>query len=224
MAICDWPTDQQPREKLLKNGVSILSDAELLAVFLRTGCVGKSAVDVARDLLEDFGGIRNLINADKTEFCRGKGLGEAKYAQLQAVMEIAKRHIEETLNRDHVLNSPQAVKDYLTAQLRHLDHETFAIIYLDSQHRLIGYENLFNGTIDGASVYSREVVKKCLDRNAAAVIFAHNHPSGVAEPSDADLRLTQRLIDALGLMDIRVLDHIIVGDGENASFAELGLI
>lgn len=224
MAIRDWPELERPREKLLQKGASSLSDAELLAIFLRTGCAGNSAVDVARDLLTQFGNLRNLLSADQASFCSGRGLGNAKFVQLQAVMEMAKRHMEQTLTRDQVFTSSQSVKEYLTVQLRHFSHEVFSVLYLDSQHRLIAFENLFNGTIDGAAVYSREVVRKCLSHNAAAVIFAHNHPSGVAEPSPADKQLTQRLVDALSLMEIRVLDHIIIGDGDTASFSELGLI
>ncbi|GAB2189758.1 RadC family protein [Sessilibacter sp. MAH2] len=222
MAISDWPAAERPREKLLAKGASALSDAELLAIFLRTGCAGKSAVDLARELLSEFGSLRHLLQAPRTQFCSAHGLGDAKYAQLQAVLEMAKRHLEETLSREQALTNPKSVKDYLTAQLRHLDHEVFAVLYLDTQHRLLAFENLFNGTIDGAAVYSREVVRKCLNQNAAAVIFAHNHPSGIAEPSRADRDITQRLVDALGLVDVRVLDHMVVGEGEIVSFAERG--
>ncbi|WP_188152267.1 RadC family protein [Teredinibacter waterburyi] len=224
MAIKDWPADERPREKLLNKGAGALSDAELLAIFLRTGCAGKSAVQLARELLSQFQGLRSLLGASRTEFCRAHGLGDAKFSQLQAVLEMSRRHLAETLNREHSFNSSQAVKNYLSAQLRDRHAEVFAVLMLDSQHRLISYEELFHGTIDGAAVYPREVVKKALSHNAAAVIFAHNHPSGVAEPSDADRSITQRLKDALQLVDIRTLDHMVVGDGEVVSFADRGWI
>lgn len=222
MAIRDWPAAERPREKLLIRGPAALSDAELLAIFLRTGCAGKSAVDLARDLLDEFGGLRPLLEADQSRFCRGQGLGSAKYSQLQAVLEMGRRHLSETLSRGAALNSPALVRDYLSSHLRHRPHEVFAALFLDNQHRLLVYEELFQGTIDGASVYPREVVKRALGHNAAALILAHNHPSGVAEPSQADRRITDRLRDALALVDIRVLDHLVVGDGEIVSFAERG--
>lgn len=224
MAIKDWPADDRPREKLLRQGPSHLTDAELLAIFLRTGCAGISAVDLARDLLRRFGGLRALLETGRDEFCRAHGLGPAKFAQLQAVLEMAKRHLAEQLTREHVFTSVENVRQFLTAQLRHKPHEVFAALFLDNQHRLLNYQELFHGTIDGASVYPREVVKKVLQINAAAVIFAHNHPSGVAEPSQADRHITIQLRDALSLVDVRVLDHFVVGDGEITSFAERGWI
>lgn len=222
MSIAEWPLAERPREKLLLQGANALSDAELLAIFLRTGVAGKSAVDVARDLLVRFGGLRALMTASQAEFCQGLGLGAAKYAQLQAVMEMARRHLSASLKAGDALTSPALVRDYLTAHLRHQPREVFAALFLDSQHRLIVYEELFYGTIDGASVYPREVVKRGLLHNAAALIVAHNHPSGVAEPSVADRRITERLKDALALVDIRLLDHMVIGDGEVCSFAERG--
>lgn len=222
MAITDWPESERPREKLLAQGASALSDAELLAIFLRTGVRGMTAVDLARDLIRRFGGLRALLAVDRDEFCVSKGLGEAKYVQLQAVMEIARRHLAEALTRGTPLASPQAAGDYLQAYLRDRDHEVFAVLFLDSQHRVLACEELARGTLDGASVYPREVVKAALRRNAAAVILAHNHPSGVAEPSAADRALTERLKQALGVVDIRVLDHLVVGDGRPVSFAERG--
>ncbi len=222
MSISDWPIAERPREKLLQMGPGSLSDAELLAIFLRTGVAGKSAVDLARDLLLQFDGLRGLLEASQAGFCQAKGLGAAKYAQLQAVLEMARRHMSETLMRGDALTSSQVVKEYLRAKLRHLRHEVFAILYLDNQHRVIDYEELFRGTIDGASVYSREVVKQTLHFNAAAVIFAHNHPSGVAEPSKADRQITDHLKMALDLVDVRVLDHMVVGDADVISFAERG--
>jgi DNA repair protein RadC len=222
MAITDWPENERPRERLLQRGPGALSDAELLAIFLRTGVAGRSAVDLARDLLAEFGGLRALLAADQDAFCRGKGLGAAKFAQLQAVMEIARRYLGESLPTRFTLSSPAAVKTYLRAQLRHLDHEVFAALFLDAQNRLLGFEVLATGTLNAASVYPREVVKRALASGAGAVIFAHNHPSGIAEPSRADRSLTERLRSALGLLDIRVLDHLVVGDEETVSFAERG--
>lgn len=222
MAISDWPAAERPREKLLGRGAQALSDAELLAIFLRTGVAGKTAVDLARDLLQHFGGLRPLMESDQQEFCQAKGLGPAKYTQLQAVLEMARRHLFETLKQADVLTSAEATKRYLQAHLRPYQREVFLCLYLDNQHAVLSTEELFFGTIDGASVYPREVVKRCLHNNAAAVIFAHNHPSGVAEPSQADRHITERLREALNLVDIRVLDHLIVGDGEVVSLAERG--
>lgn len=224
MSIAKWPMAERPREKLLSLGPAALSDAELLAIFLRTGCVGKSAVDLARELLQEFGGLRPLLEASQNEFCRGPGLGNAKYAQLQAVLEMARRHLSASLQTGNALTSPGLVRQYLSARLRHHQREVFAVLFLDNQHRLITYAELFHGTIDSASVYPREVVKEALARNAAAIILAHNHPSGVAEPSQADRRITERIQAALELVDIRVLDHMVVGDSEVVSFAERGFL
>ncbi|MGQ9658647.1 MAG: RadC family protein [Thermochromatium sp.] len=224
MSIKDWPEGERPREKLLERGAGALSDAELLAIFLRTGIPGQSAVDLARALLTEFGGLTGLLSADRRRFCAGKGLGTAKYAQLQAVLELSRRYLLTRLSDQDVLTSPEATRDYLKLRLYGLPHEIFACLFLDNRHRVIVYEELFRGTIDGASVHPREVVRRVIETNAAAVIFAHNHPSGVAEPSQADLRLTQRLKEALALIDVRVLDHIIVGDGDGTSFAERGLL
>lgn len=224
MPITDWPDAERPREKLLQRGPQALSDAELLAIFLRTGVKGKTAVDLARELLAEYGSIRSLLDADFERFSQSPGLGAAKYAQLQAVLEMARRHLKESLRRSNALTSPDLTRSYLSSQLRGHAHEVFACLFLDNQHRIIEFEELFRGTIDGASVYPREVVKKALAFNAAAVIFAHNHPSGIAEPSEADKHITQRLKQALNLIDIRVLDHFIVGDGDAFSFAEHGLM
>ena len=224
MGINHWPEGERPREKLLHLGAQALSDAELLAIFLRVGVRGRSAVDLARDLLTRFGGLRPLLEADQQSFCAAKGLGSAKYAQLKATLELSRRHLASQLARGNALTSPALVRHYLTSQLRHLGHEEFAALFLDTQHRIIRYESMFRGTLDSASVYPREVAKRALGLGAGAVILAHNHPSGVAEPSDADRRITQRLKDALGLFDIRVLDHVVVGDGEVVSFAERGWI
>ena len=224
MSIRHWPEQERPREKLLLRGPAALSDAELLAIFLRTGVAGSSAVDLARALLQEFGGLRPLLNADSNRFCAGHGLGTAKYAQLQACLEMARRHLGEQLQREDPLTNPETTRHYLRARLRDYPHEVFACLFLDTRHRVIACEELFRGTLDSASVHPREVVKRALYHNAAALILAHNHPSGVAEPSRADQQLTQRLRDALGLVEIRVLDHLVVGDGEEVSFAERGLL
>ncbi|WP_293369193.1 DNA repair protein RadC [Nevskia sp.] len=222
MAITDWPEDERPREKLLARGPAALSDAELLAIFLRTGVTGRSAVDLARDLLIRFGGLRLLLKASREEFCAAHGLGDAKYAQLQAVMEIARRHLAERLKDRTALDAPADTRNFLSLKLRDLDHEAFCALYLDSANQVLGFEVLSSGTINAASVYTREVVKSALRQQAAAVIFAHNHPSGVAEPSASDRRLTERLCAALALVDIRVLDHFVIGEGPPISFAERG--
>lgn len=222
MAIRDWPASERPREKLLEKGAANLSEAELLAIFLRIGVKGKSAVDLARQALSHFGSLRALLTASQEDFCAIPGLGPAKYAQLQATLEMGRRHLGESLERGKPLTDPAATRKYLLAKLRDMPHEVFACLYLDNRHRVIAFEELFRGTIDGATVHPREVVRAALKHNAAALIFSHNHPSGVAEPSDADRRLTRRLADALALVDIRVLDHFVVGDGEVASFAERG--
>jgi len=222
--ICHWPASERPREKLLARGPEALSDAELLAIFLRTGVAGKTAVDLARDLLFDFGGLRPLLEADQQQFCARHGLGQAKFAQLQAVLEISRRHLQEQLHREDILENPDMTRQFLASRLRHLPHEVFACLFLDNRHRVISFEELFRGTIDGASVHPREVVRSVLQHNAAAIILAHNHPSGIAEPSQADIQLTRRLAEALALIDVRVLDHIVVGDGNGVSLAERGLI
>ncbi len=224
MPISDWPLEERPREKLLARGPRAMSDAELLAIFLRTGVKGKTAVDLARELLSSFGGLRPLLEAEHPEFCRTAGLGTAKYVQLQAGLEMARRYLAERLVRGDALTNPQDTRDFLMARLRGYPHEVFACLFLDSRHRMVSFEELFFGTIDGASVHPREIVKRALSHNAAAVILAHNHPSGVAEPSRADEMLTRRLKDALALIDVRTLDHIVIGDGEAVSFAERGLL
>jgi DNA repair protein RadC len=214
MAIRDWPKDERPREKLLALGAGALSDAELLAILLRTGTAGRSAVDVARDVLGSFQSLRRLIAADRARFCAQRGLGLARFAELQAAVEISRRQLTEALRAGPSLASPRATRDFLIARLRDLD----------ILHRLIHFEELFRGTIDGASVHPREIVKQALQWNSAAVIVAHNHPSGIAEPSQADEMITQRVKAALGVVDIRLLDHIIVGDGTSVSLAERGVI
>jgi DNA repair protein RadC len=224
MSIKDWPEYERPREKLLRLGASALSSAELLAIVLHHGRAGLTALDLARELLKAHGGLRGLLAADRARLCAPGGLGVVRYAELQAAMEIARRALEEALERPDGLTSPAAARRFLQARLRDLPHEVFCCFYLDNRHRLIRFDELFRGTIDGASVHPREVVKEALAHNAAAVILAHNHPSGVAEPSDADQMITRRLKDALGLVDIRLLDHLVVGDGSCVSFAERGLL
>jgi DNA repair protein RadC len=222
MTIKDWPSDERPREKLLNQGASALSDAELLAIFLRTGVKGLSAVALARRLLSEFGSLRALLEATQAEFCQHHGLGVAKFVQLQAVLEMSQRHLKSTLSREDAFSSSKITQDFLQQRLRHLPYEVFACLFLDNQHRLIHFEELFRGTIDSANVYPREVIRQALHHNAAAVILAHNHPSGVAEPSQADIALTKRLKHAFASIEVRVLDHIIVGDGLSHSLAEHG--
>lgn len=224
MAITDWPTQERPRERLLEQGAHALSDAELLAIFLRTGMSGKSAVDLARELLQSFGSLTALSHASVDAFCAVPGLGPAKYAQLQAVMEMARRALKEQAKQRDALTSPQAVRDYLRLQLGSREYEVFMAVFLDTQNRVIAMEELFRGSLRETSVYPREVVKRALHLNASALIFAHNHPSGVAEPSRADESITQALKQALALVDVRVLDHFIVAVGGGVSLAERGLI
>jgi DNA repair protein RadC len=223
MAIKDWAVEDRPREKLLHRGANVLSDAELLAIFLRTGVKGKTAVDLARDLLKDSGGLCALLSSNEQRFCFHKGLGQAKYVQMKAVVEMSRRYLEEKMHRGNVLTDASAVEDYLKMTLRHCPYEVFCCVFLDNKHRVIEFEELFKGTIDSASVHPREVIRRVIHHNAAAVIFSHNHPSGIAEPSQADLHITNRLTQALSLIDVRVLDHFIIGD-EVVSFAQRGLI
>jgi DNA repair protein RadC len=224
VSIKDWPEQDRPREKLLTRGAAALSDSELLAVVLRTGVAGRSAVELSRGLLEDHGGLSGLLAMPQDALTGLPGLGIAKAAQIQAVLEIARRVLAEELKTRDVLTSPDRVKDFLRLSLQHLDREVFVVIYLDAQNRVLCMEELFRGTLTQTSVYPREVVKGALARNAAAVIFAHNHPSGVAEPSHADEALTRALKSALALVDIAVLDHFVVGQGCAVSFAERGLL
>ena len=224
MAITDWPEQERPRERLLQQGAQALSDAELLAIFLRTGMSGKSAVDLARELLHSFGSLTALSQASAEAFCAVPGLGPAKFAQLQAVMEMARRALKEQAKQRDALSSPQAVRDYLRLQLASREYEVFMAVFLDTQNRVITMEELFRGTLRETSVYPREVVKRALHHNAAAVIFAHNHPSGVAEPSHADEILTVTLKRALALVDVNVLDHFVVGADSTISFKERGLM
>jgi DNA repair protein RadC len=224
MAISHWPAAERPRERLLAFGAGVLSDAELIALFLRTGIAGKSAVELARELLARFGGLRGLLSADLAALREIRGMGSAKLAQLVAILELARRSLGEELGTRNALTSPQSVRDYLRLALGTREHEVFVAMFLDAQHRVIVSEELFRGTLTQTSVYPREIVKAALKSNAAAVIFAHNHPSGVAEPSQADELLTRQLKDALAMVDVKVLDHFIVAGRATLSFAERGLL
>jgi DNA repair protein RadC len=224
LAIRDWPKSERPREKLLEHGPKALSDAELLALLLGSGVQGRSAVDLARSLIADFGSLREMLSADRTRW-RGKlGIGPARYATVMGALELARRHLQEPLRVGSALTTPDATRRFLIAQLRDRPFEVFCCLFLDNRHRLIAFEEIFRGTIDGASVHPREVVRQTLQHNAASVILVHNHPSGVLEPSQADEYVTQRLKDTLALVDVRVLDHLIVGDGGCYSFSEHGLL
>lgn len=224
MAITDWPEGERPREKLLQQGVGVLSDAELLAIFLRVGVTGKSAVDLARDLLTRFGNLNGIFSATLEDIRQVNGMGSSKYAQLQAIFEMSRRALKEQMQARDVLSSPQQVRDYLCLRLGGLTREVFMVLFLDAQNRVLAQEELFSGTLTQTSVYPREVVKRALHHNAASVIFAHNHPSGIAQQSRADELLTTALKQALGLVDIRVLDHFVVAGNTTLSFAEQGLL
>jgi DNA repair protein RadC len=224
MGIADWPTHERPREKMLLRGAAALSDAELLAIFLRTGVKGKTAVDLARELLIRFGSLRGLLDADQRQFCDSPGLGETKYIQLQATVEMSRRYLAEQLQRGDALQNPDDTRQYLMARMRDHHQEVFACLYLDNRHRVISFDEMFHGTINMASVHPREIVRRALKHNASAVILTHNHPSGVAEPSHADRDLTTQLQKALALVEVRVLDHVVVGDGTAVSFAERGYL
>lgn len=224
MAITDWPAGERPREKLLEHGVSVLSDAELLAIFLRVGVAGKSAVDLSRDLLSRFGSLNGIFAASLADLTQVNGIGASKYAQLQAIFEMSRRALNEQMQTKDVLSSPRQVRDYLCLKLGSLLREVFVVLFLDAQNRMIASEEMFSGTLTQTSVYPREVVKRALYYNAASVIFAHNHPSGIAQQSQADELLTAELKQALALVDVRVLDHFIVAGNNTLSFVERGLL
>ncbi len=224
MAISEWPEGERPREKLLTKGPQALSDAELLAILIRSGNAQNSALSIGRNLIKDHGNLRSVMDLKREQMYQYKGLGPVSYTLLQACLEMGRRYLEQGLNHDLRLNSSKETRLYFRSKLRHRSQEVFACIFLDAQHQLISYQELFFGTIDGAAVYPRQVVAKAIELNAAAVIFAHNHPSGDASPSEADCLLTNTLVDALALMEIAVLDHVVVGDLEEVSFAERGLI
>ena len=224
MAITDWPVSERPREKLLELGAQYLSDAELLAIFLRVGVTGKSAVDLARDLLKVFGSLNGIFAANEAELSQVHGIGSSKYVQLQAIFEMSRRALSEQLQSQDVFSSPQQVRDYLCLKLGSLKKEVFLVLFLDAQNRLIISEEMFSGTLTQTSVYPREVLKRAMQHNAASVIFAHNHPAGVAKQSQADERITEQLKIALALVDVVVLDHFIVAGNETMSFSECGLL
>lgn len=224
MSISQWPADDRPREKLLSKGAESLSDAELLAIFLRIGVRGKSAVELARTLLAKFGSLAGIIGASFESFCSVPGLGSAKFAQLHAAKELIRRALRSEMEAGINLSSPTAVRDFLRISIQDRQVEVFVGLFLDAQNRVIAVDELFSGTLTQTSVFPREIVRKALQYNAAGVIFAHNHPSGVAEPSHADETLTRTLKDALALVDVRVLDHFVVGRGATVSFAERGLL
>ncbi len=224
MAITDWPAAERPREKLIELGAEALSDAELLAIFLRVGVVGKSAVDLARDLLTKFVSLNGIFAATEHELSQVHGIGTSKYVQLQAIFEMSRRALNEQLQQADVLASPQAVRDYLVLKLGSLTKEVFLVLFLDTQNRLVATEEMFSGSLKETSVYPREVLKRALHHNAASVIFAHNHPSGIAQQSQADELITKQLKQALALVDVRVLDHFIVAGNNTLSFVERGLL
>lgn len=221
----NWPSAERPREKLLSLGSASLSDAELLAIFLRTGVKGCNVVDLSRNLLATFGSLANIFRATQREFCHHHGLGSAKYVQLQACLEMSKRYLaEQLLQQGEAITSSQATRNYLISELRNESREVFAVLFLDNQHQVLKFERLFFGTLNAAAVYPRIVVEKALTHHAAAVILAHNHPSGVAEASIADKQITQKLEQALQLIEVKVLDHMIIAGHQCYSFAEHGEI
>ncbi len=223
MSIRNWPEGERPREKLLARGSAALSDAELLAVLLGSGTRGKDAITLGREMLDNAGSLGALLSSPERQM-RAGGLGPAKRARIVAALELARRSLAEELQQLQSLGNPRDSGDYLRAKLRHLPYEVFGCLYLDNRHRVLAFEELFRGTVDGTSVHPREVVRACLQHNACAVIFAHNHPSGVAEPSVADRAITHELRDALRLVGVRVLDHLVIGNGEPVSMAARGLL
>jgi DNA repair protein RadC len=224
MPISTWPLEERPREKLMARGAAALSDAELLALFLGSGRRGQTAVDLGRELIAQNGGLKALLDLEPGALATRPGLGTATACRLTAAMEIGRRYLAAELQRTDALTSPGVCAEYLRARIGAHPFEVFACLFLDSRHRVIACEELFRGSIDGASVHVREVVRRCLAHNAAAVIFAHNHPSGVAEPSQADREITQELKRALSLIEVRVLDHFIIGSGKPLSLAQQGLL
>ncbi|MBL4580774.1 MAG: DNA repair protein RadC [Gammaproteobacteria bacterium] len=224
MSMADWPQGERPREKLFNKGAASLSDAELLAVMLQTGTRGRTSLDIARDMLSRYGGLIGLLAADPASLIENSGIGAAKAARFVAMKELSQRHMLEGIQPKDILTSSEATRDYLRAKYRDCQSEIFSCLFLNNQHHIVKLEELFRGTIDGAAVYPREVVKRCLYHNAAAVILAHNHPSGIAEPSRADIAITKKLRIALELIDVRVLDHLVIGNSMVVSFAERGLL
>jgi DNA repair protein RadC len=223
MTITSWPLAERPREKLLTLGPKYLSDAELLAIFFRTGTRGRTALDIARDLLNEFGSLKKLLAANPQAFYQKSGIGKAKFAMLKAALELGRRH-SENIELGELLNNSETTRRYLASRLRDYPYEVFACLFLDSQNRVLHYAELFQGTLSEAPVYPREVIRKCLENNAAKIILAHNHPSGNPHPSPSDQEMTCRLKESLALVDIQVIDHIVIGSQETVSFAEMGLI
>ena len=224
MSMAGWPQGERPREKLFNKGVASLSDAELLAVILQTGTRGRTSLDIARDMLSRYGGLIGLLAADRASLTANPEIGGAKVARFVAMKELSQRHMLDGIKSKDILTSSQATRDYLRAKFRNCQSEIFSCLFLNNQHHVVKLEELFRGTIDGAAVYPREVVKRCLHHNAAAVILAHNHPSGIAEPSQADIAITNKLRIALETIDVRVLDHLVIGNSLVVSFAERGLL
>lgn len=224
LPISQWPLHERPREKLLTQGAETLTDAELLAIFFRTGIKGKTAIDLARDVLHNNGGLRKLLAASPAHFCKTRGLGMAKYIQLQACVELGKRYIKAKIDKQSVLTCSNDTREFLMTKLRDKRYEVFACLFLDTRHRILAYEELFQGTLDSTEVHPRIIIEKTLHYNAAALILCHNHPSGNAHPSQADILITRKIMTALSFLDVRVLDHLIIGDGEIASLAERGEI
>ncbi|MGQ8364168.1 RadC family protein [Glaciecola sp. 1036] len=224
MKIMHWPEQERPREKLLHFGASTLSDAELLAIFIQTGTKDANAVNLAREALSSFGSIRQLLNAPKQKLLKAKGFGIARYVLLQACVELNRRSMTEQMVREHSFTRAEDASKFLLQHLRDKSKEVFSVIMLDSQHQLIANREMFSGTINSAAVYPREIVKQALEDNAAAVILAHNHPSGLPEPSQADRYITKKIVEALALIDVTVLDHFVIGDGTAVSFAQRGYL
>jgi DNA repair protein RadC len=224
LPISQWPLHERPREKLLTKGAETLSDAELFAIFFRTGLKGKTAVDLAREALQHAGGLRQLLNLSPQAFCKARGLGMAKYIQLQASIELGKRFLKSKIDGQDVLNCPNDTRQFLMSRLRDRRQEVFACLFLNTKHHVIAFEELFQGTVDSAEVHPRIIVERTLHHNAAALILCHNHPSGNATPSYADIQITRKIINALAFIDVRILDHFIVGEGEVVSLAERGEI
>lgn len=224
MPIKQWPENERPREKLINLGANALSDAELLAILIRSGSAGKSAVSLARELIGKHGGIRQVLDLGADSMCQHKGMGPVTYSLLQACLELGRRYLEQGIRNDIALTSSRETRLFLRSKLRHRNQEVFACLFLDAQNRIVKYEELFYGTIDGAAVYPRQVLSRSIELKAAALIIAHNHPSGHAEPSLADRQITKTLLQALSLIDVKLLDHVVVGDTEEVSFAERGLL
>jgi len=224
VTVITLPPQDRPREKLLKCGAEHLTNVELLALIIGSGSCGLSVLDIASNLLAESGSLRDLLEIDQQEFVSNKGVGEVAYCRIQAMKELATRHLYESISNGDTMDNPTITRQFLISKLRHLRHEVFAVLFLDNAHRVIHYETLFHGTINGASVYPRRVLERAMAHNCAAVILAHNHPSGVAEPSQADTQITETLKKTLAMVDIRVLDHFVIGEAEAVSFAERGLI